>query len=43
MKFATNEYEITKNYDNQLRQKKSVFAAKTKTRKAIHITMVTTY
>ena len=43
MKFATDEYEITKNYDTQLRQKKSVFAAKTKTRKAIHITMVTTY
>lgn len=43
MKFATDEYEITKNYDTQLRQKKSVFAAKTKTRKAIHFTMVTTY
>lgn len=43
MKFASDEYEITKNYDTQLRQKKSVFAAKTKTRKAIHFTMVTTY
>ena len=43
MKFSTDEYEITKSYDNQLRQKRSVFISKTKTRKATHLTMVTTY
>ena len=43
MKFSIDEYEITKQYDAQLRQKKSVFSSTTKTRKALHLTMVTTY
>lgn len=43
MKFSTDEYEITKHYDTILRQKKSIFMSKTKTRKAIHTTMVTTF
>lgn len=43
MKFSTDEYEITKHYDTILRQKKSIFTSKTKTRKAVHTTMLTTF
>lgn len=43
MKFSSNEYQITKAYDENLRNKKARFIEETKTRKAVHITMVTTY
>ncbi len=43
MKFSMSEYTITSDYDRNLRQKKSIFIDETKTRKAVHITMLTTY
>jgi hypothetical protein len=43
MKFAANEFVIDKKQDENLRNKKSTFICETKTRKAVHITMVTTY
>lgn len=43
MKFSSNEYQITKAYDENLRNKKARFIEETNTRKAVHITMVTTY
>lgn len=43
MKFSMSEYTITSDYDRNLRQKKSIFIDETKTHKAVHITMLTTY
>jgi len=43
MKYSTEEFSINKNYSQTLRNKVSAFREKTKSRKAIHITMVTTY
>lgn len=43
MKWASDEYVIDKKYDAELRHKADVFARQTSTRKAIHLTMVTTY
>jgi len=43
MKYAQNEFIIDKKQDENLRNKKSTFISETKTRKAVHITMVTTY
>jgi hypothetical protein len=43
MKFANTEYVIDKKTDENLRNKKAIFTVDTKTRKAVHITMVTTY
>jgi hypothetical protein len=43
MKFANTEFVIDKKTDENLRNKKAAFTAETKTRKAVHITMVTTY
>jgi AAA+ ATPase superfamily predicted ATPase len=43
MKFSENEFIIDKKQDQNLRNKKSVFKQETKTRKSIHLTMVTTY
>lgn len=43
MKFSSDEYEISADYEKRLRQKKSVFIAATNTRKAVHLTMVSTY
>jgi len=43
IKYAKNEFVIDKNMDKILQNKKSAFSMETKTRKAIHITMVTTY
>ena len=41
MKFSDGKYTITKAYDEILRNKKSRLIEETKTRKAVHITMVT--
>lgn len=41
MKYSTDEYVISKSYEAELRNKKSSFIAETK--KAVHLTMVTTY
>jgi AAA+ ATPase superfamily predicted ATPase len=43
MKYANNEFVIDNDYDKALRNKHFVFKSETKTRKAVHITMVTTY
>jgi hypothetical protein len=43
MKYADNEFLIDKKQDENLRNKRSAFIAETKKRKAIHVTMVTTY
>ena len=43
MKFATGAFTIDKKLDENLRNKRATFREETKTRKAIHITMVTTY
>jgi len=43
MKFANAEFVIDKKTDVNLRNKKAAFIAGTKTRKAVHITMITTY
>ncbi len=43
MKFSLSEFVIDKKYDESLRNKKAAFVRETKTRKAIHQTMITTY
>jgi AAA+ ATPase superfamily predicted ATPase len=43
MKFSQDIYTIDKDYEQLLRHKISRFSEATKTRKAIHLTMVTTY
>ena len=43
MKYATGEYEITEKYEKALLERRELFRTTTKTRKALHLTMVTTY
>ncbi len=43
MKYSTSEYEITKKYDELMRNRRELFRKETKTRKGLHLTMVTTY
>jgi hypothetical protein len=43
MKYANTEFVIDKKYDENLRNKKEAFIQETKTRKAIYLTMITTY
>lgn len=43
MKFSLPEFYIDAEYERNLRNKKSAFIASTNTRKAVHLTMVTTY
>ena len=43
MKFSQSEFEITRQYDEHLRERAENFRAETKTRKALHQTFVTTY
>ncbi len=43
MKYATGEFSIDKSYSQTLRNKAAAFRTETKTRKAVHLTMVTTY
>ena len=43
MKFSLSEFAITAEYEQRLRNKKAVFINTTNTRKAVHLTMVTTY
>mgnify|MGYP003429465932 FL=1 len=43
MKFSMSEYAIGATYERNLRNKKTAFINATNTRKAIHLTMVTTY
>jgi AAA+ ATPase superfamily predicted ATPase len=43
MKFSDSAYSITKDYENKLRTKLSVFREETRTTKSVLLTMVTTY
>ena len=43
MKFSIDQFAITKKYADELTQKQKVFTDKTKTKKTIFLTMVTTY
>lgn len=43
MKYSQSEYVIDADYERSLRNKKSAFIEATQTRKAVHLTMVTTY
>ena len=43
MKFASKEYAITANDDVAMRNKRAAFKRDTKTRKAVHVTYVTTF
>lgn len=43
MKFSQNEYTIDQDYEMQLRNKLGTFRDTTKTRDALHLTMITTY
>lgn len=43
MKYSLSEFSIDAEYERNLRNKKSAFIETTKTRKAVHLTMVTTY
>jgi AAA+ ATPase superfamily predicted ATPase len=43
LKYSNKEFSIDKQYDLALRRKAGVFAGETKTKKAIHLTMVTTF
>ena len=43
MKYSLSEYVIDVEYEQKLRNKKSVFIGTTNTKKAVHLTMVTTF
>ena len=43
MKYASSEFVIDKAYDQNLRNKRAAFLSETRTRKAAHTTMITTY
>ena len=43
MKFSTQQYAISKDYEEHLRLRMSLFAAESKTRKGLAVTMVTTF
>ena len=43
MKYSINPFEITGRYNDEMQERKELFRSSTKTRKALHLTMVTTY
>ena len=43
MKYSSTEFIINKEYEQKLQNKRLAFLAETKTKKAAHITMITTY
>ena len=43
MKYSLNPFEITGKYMDDMNERKELFRSSTKTRKALHLTMVTTY
>ena len=43
MKFSNMKYVITKSFEENLKNKIASFKAETKTRKAVHFLMLTTY
>ena len=42
MKYSSGEFVITKDYAKDLKRKREVYREQTKTKKAIHLTMITT-
>jgi hypothetical protein len=43
MKFSKDEYTLTKADDKNLRNKRRVFIEETGTKKAVHLTMITSF
>ncbi len=43
MKYSIKEFEITKQYNDEMQERRELFRKETKTKKALHLTMVTTY
>ncbi len=43
IKYSLSEFSVNADYESNLRNKKSAFIETTKTRKAVHLTMVATY
>ena len=43
MKYSDQEYNIDRDYNDVLRKRKAKFAEKSKTRKTVHTTMITTF
>ena len=43
MKYSSSEYIIDKSYSDKLRRRSGIFVSETKTNKAVHTTLVTTY
>ena len=43
MKYSSAEYEITKAYNEKMLQRRELFRKQSKTRKALHLTMITTH
>lgn len=43
MKYSAGPYEITKAYDEKMIQRRELFRQQTKTRKSLHLTMITTH
>lgn len=43
MKYSSDKFEIRKKYDEEMRARRELFRMTTGTRKALHLTMVTTY
>lgn len=43
MKYSADKFEIKKKYDEEMRERMELFRSVTRTRKALHLTMVTTY
>jgi AAA+ ATPase superfamily predicted ATPase len=43
MKYSNSEYAITQDYDAWLRERREIFKEQTKTKKSVHITMVTSF
>ena len=43
MKFSREEFTITKSYAKEMEQKQEVFKERTRTKKTVHVAMITTY
>lgn len=43
IKFSDSTFEITRAYAEQLRKKVAIFRARTKSKKAVHLVMLTSY
>ncbi len=43
LKFSTTDYTVDKDEDEKLRKRKQRFYEESKTKKAVHLTLITTY